>query len=162
MALVDVYLDVEFLDAAERRATVSYLMNQQVDTADWDMSAVAADAAALITALDVLTWDAINHAELRAVVHTASAVPNVSSNNQIHARSYATNAGGVTGSFDVPGWDDFLYDEDEFNLLSAAYNVLANNVLPYIRDPQDGSDFAASTVKRSVSRTHKSRGKKVV
>lgn len=155
-----VYCDVEFLDAAERTAIVSYPMATLMADDGANFAAVQSEIDDLITALNVLSWDAINHAEMRIVAHTATDTANVSANNQVHARSYASDATGETGSFDVPGWDDFTYDEDEFNLLSAAYNALANNVLPLIRN--SNLELFTGSVKRSVSRTHKSRGKKVV
>lgn len=160
MATFQVYADVSFLDAAERTAVVSYPLATQLQDDGTNLPAVLTQAANLKTALDVLSWDAINHVELRIVAITATDTANISSNNQVHARSYASNAAGVTGSFDVPGWDDFIYDEDEFNLLSAAYNLAANAVLPLILN-SNLEPFVGS-VKRSVSRTHKSRGKKVV
>lgn len=160
MATFRVFADVSFLDAAERTAVVSYELATALQDDGSNLDDVITNLTDLIDALNVLSWDAINHAELRISAYNAADTANVSSNNQVHARSYASDTSGETGSFDVPGWDDFTYDEDEFNLLSAAYNVLANDVLPLIKT-KDGISFSGS-VKRSVSRTHKSRGKKVV
>lgn len=161
MALHDVYADVYFTDAAERTAMVSYLLDVQYDDTTPNMPAVETAFDALITALNLLSWAAINRGDMRIQMHTATDTANVSSNNQIHARSYGVDTGGNRMSFDVVAWDDFTYDQDEFNLLSTAYNTAALGVQANIRNPETGLAMTAD-IARSVSRTHKSRGKKVV
>lgn len=161
MALHDVYADVYFTDAAERTALVSYLLDVQYDDTTPNMPAVETAFDALITALNLLSWAAINRADARIQLHTATDTANVSSNNQIHARSYGVDTGGNPTSFDLPAWDDFTYDQDEFNLLSTAYNTAALGVAANIKNPETGLNWTAD-IARSVSRTHKSRGKKVV
>lgn len=155
------YLDVFFLDAAERTAVVSYQLATDLLDDGSNLAAVMTNANALETVLNVLTWDKIVLTQIRFDQGGGGASPNVSANNQIHARSYIGTIDGIEGSFDVPAWDDFTYDQDEFNLLSSAYDLAADAVTTLIKNQATNSAFAGS-VKRSVSRTHKSRGKKVV
>lgn len=157
----DVYADVFFTDAAEREASVTYPLRLQLADDGANFAAVETQFSALITALNVLSWDAINRADMRIQAHTATDTANVSSNNQIHARSYGVDTGGNSVSFDLPAWDDFTFDQDEFNLLSTAYNTAALAVAATLKNPETGLNWTAD-IARSVSRTHKSRGKKVV
>jgi len=161
MALHDVYADVYFTDAAERTALVSYLMLTQYDDITPNMGDIDDEIDDLITALNLLSWSAINKVDARVELHTSNLTPNVSSNNQIHARSYGEDSGGEPMSFDLVAWDDLVYDQDSFNLLSTAYNTAALTVAALIRNPATG-DPMTNNIQRSVSRTHKSRGKKVV
>lgn len=161
MALHDVYVDVYFTDAAERTSMVSYLLDEQYDDVTPNMGDVQTALDNLVTGLNLLSWAAINRADARIQLHTATDTANVSSNNQIHARSYGEDSGGNPMSFDVVAWDDFTYDQDSFNLLSTAYNTAALAVAGAIRNVQTGLAMTLD-IARSVSRTHKSRGKKVV
>lgn len=161
MANLDVWVDIYTVDAAERTAKTSYLLEQTLVDDGSNMDDVIAAADALETAVDVLTWDHIDHYEIRVANGGGGASANAGSNNQIHARSYTTDSGGNACSFDIVAWDDDTYDQDSFNLLSTAYNVLAAAVANLLRNPDTGLAMANS-VSRSVSKTHKSRGKKVV
>lgn len=155
MALHDVYLRVQFLDAAERTAEIRYLLLEQYDDVALNMEDVTDNAAALITGLNALTWDGIPRYFIEVETVTGALGPNVAANNQIRAFSRMTTA--VTdeqASLEVPAWDDTLYDQDSNNLLSPAYNaaVLAG-VVPWTRDPVTKEQW---TVNWSQSRTRKS------
>ena len=160
MALLDTYLDVYFLDAAEREAKVSYLLDEQTNTDGSNMDDVFTNVQAILTALAVLTWDHIQKWDIRVQEIGTGLGANVAANNQVHARSYGLDADDNEFSFDVVAWDDAVYDQDSFNLLSAAYNTAAEDVITLIRNPESGQ--LGASVTRSVSKTHKSRGKKVV
>lgn len=165
MTIYDVEVTCHFKDAAERTAAVTYLMRQTYDstanTGAGNMNTVITAANDLRTALQVLTWDEIVKTEICLIEGTDASAANIAANNQVHARTYVRDSGGFLASFDVPGWDDFTFDEDEFNLLSPAYNTAAEDVAALIKNPVT-TDFMSGGVLRSVSRTHKSRGKKVV
>jgi len=161
MANLDVYVDIYSTDSAERTAVTSYLLEQTLVDDGSNMDDVIAAADALEAAIDVLTWDHIDHYDIRVAGGGGGASANVAANNQVHARSYTVDSGGNACSFDIVAWDDATYDQNSFNLLSPAYNVLAAAVANLIRNPETGLAMA-NAVEYSVSRTHKSRGKKVV
>jgi len=161
LATFEVFADVYFTDAAERTALISYQLDVLYDDVTPNMPAVQTALDDLVTGLNILSWDAINRADVRIQLHTATDTANVSANNQIHARSYGVDSGGNPMSFDVAAWDDFTFDQDEFNLLSTAYNTAALAVAAQVRNPETGLAMTAD-IARSVSRTHISRGKKVV
>lgn len=156
-----VWVDVYFTDSAERTSVVSYLLD--IDLADdgSNLPAVLTAMNALIVGLNALSWSSINKAEMRIEAYTSADVANVAANNQVHARSYGHDTAGNAMSFDLPAWDDAVYDQDSFNLLSTAYNTAALVVANLIRNPENANPMT-NAVERSVSRTHKSRGKKVV
>lgn len=163
MTLYDAVVEVDFLDSAERTATVSYLLQQQYDTTAntgaGNMDDVLTAASDLVTALDVLTWDHISQHRVSLVVPDSGASANVAANNQVVAFSRVVDAGGANGRFEVPAWDDAVYDQDSNNLLSPAYNVAASLATNLLKNPDTGSDFG--NVSWSQSRAHKSRGKKL-
>jgi len=158
-----VNVTVYFKDAAERTSAVTYRIRQEYDaaanTGAGNMNTVLTAVADLQTALQTLTWDEEVRCDVALVLGTDGASANIAANNQVHALTYVRRADNEIDTFDVPGWDDFTFDEDEFNLLSAAYNTAAQDVADLIKDEVTGSAF--TTVLRSVSRTHKSRGKKI-
>lgn len=159
MALFDVDVIVGFLDSAERTAEVTYRLRQQFDdTANagaGNMVTVMDTADDLITNLDVLTWDHIDYYYVRVIRQGAGAAANAAANNQVRAFTRVTLANGEQSSFEVPAWDDLLYDQDSNNLLSAAYNTAAQAVADLLKDPEENSNM--STVNWSQSRTRKSR-----
>ena len=155
---MDVYLLVQFLDAAERIASLIYRLVVQYDDAAnaglGNFEDVRTDAGLLITALNALTWDSIPEYQIR-VVEAGSGTPNISSNNQVRAFTRVTLDDGSDGYFVVPAWDDFVFDEDNNNLLSPAYDTLASAVAALIADPETGEPMTG--VQWTQSRTHKSR-----
>lgn len=159
MALFDVNVVVQYLDSAERTAEVSYTLREQYDdTANagvGNFADIITDAVLLIAALNTLSWDAIVAYTIDVIFNQVGQTPNVSANNQVRAFSRVTDAAGGSTSFEVPAWDDFVYDQDDNNLLSAAYNTVAGAVAALIKDPDTGEDM--SSVDWSQSRTRKSR-----
>lgn len=159
MATFPVQVEVDFLDSAERTATVVYQLRTRFDDAanagagNW--AAVLTDADALFTALENLTWDQIPAYRVKMAVTTGSLSANVAANNQIRAFTRVTLANGEQSSFEVPAWDDLTYDQDSNNLLSTAYNVAAQIVANLIEDIDTTSNM--DTVNWSQSRTRKSR-----
>lgn len=150
---------VDYLDAAERTTTLSYRLRTRYDDAanagDGNWPAVAQDADDLVAALEDLTMDQIPTYRLLQNITTGSLSANVAANNQVRAFTRVLKANGEKGSFEVAAWDDATFDEDNQNLLSPAYDLLAGVVAALIEDPEDGSDF--SSVSYTQSRTHKSR-----
>jgi len=161
MATFKVFADIHTTDAAERTAVTSMQLDVDMEDDGSNFDAVTTALSNLVTGLNILSWGAINKAELRIEAYTAADTPNVASNNQIHARSYGVDSGGNPMSFDVVAWDDAVFDQNSFNLLSTAYNTAALAVAAQIRNPETDLPMTAA-IEYSVSRTHKSRGKKVV
>ena len=91
-----------------------------------------------------------------SVVVPNAGVPNVASNNQVRAftRTTLDNDAGE-GYFIVPAWDDIVFDEDDNNMLSPAYNTAASAVSALIRDMESGEDFVSTDW--TQSRAYKSR-----
>jgi len=163
MATFDVIVKVGFLDAAERTSEVSYLLDTQFDDAAnagaGNMGDILTDVASLDIALNVLTMDHVDYEKVEIQVPGGGAAANVAANNQVTAFTRILTAGGNQGYFEVPAWDDVVYDQDSNNLLSAAYNAAASTVIGLIRDLPTGE--AISQVQWSQSRTRKSRGKQL-
>lgn len=156
MALRDVYLETDNLDAAERTRTMSYLLRTQYDTTDTDTwGDVTTEAANAVTALNVLTDDAIPEYRLNMVV-PGSGTANVASNNQVTAFSRIRDTDGVKSSIEVPSWDDPVFDENNQNILSDAYDTAVAALALFLRAPETGVNFALSP-DYSQSRTRKSR-----
>jgi hypothetical protein len=158
MAFHDVFVEVEFTDAAERTAKRVYLLNDQYDDVGLNMEDITDQAADLVTALSVLTWDQIARYTIQVEnLMTGALSPNISSNNQVTAfvRTLITS-GAETGDsayFEVPAWDDFTYDEDSNNLLSPAFELAAAAVALFTRDPDTRETWS---VQWAQSRTRKS------
>lgn len=159
MATFPVQVEVDFLDSAERTATVTYQLRERYDDAanagqgNWED--VRGFAGNLVTALENLTWDQIPSFRIKMAETTGSLSANVAANNQIRAFTRVTLANGEQSYFEVPAWDDLTFDQDNNNLLSAAYNTAAQAVADLIEDPDSTSDM--TTVNWSQSRTRKSR-----
>lgn len=162
MTLYPVDVEVDFLDAAERIATKTYRLQDNYDsTANagaGNMNAIISDVNDLVTALNVLTWDAIVEARPKLVIATGGTA-NIAANNQVEAFIRCKNGDDNPASFSVPAWDDDVFDQDSNNLLSAAFNTAAQDVAALIVDA--AGDAAMGTVLWSQSRAHKSRGKKL-
>lgn len=159
MAEFDVYAFVKFLDAAERIVRLGYLLRETYDTAanagDGNMPDVLDAAADVVTALNVLTDDATPEYGVELVV-PGSGTPAIYSNNQVRAFTRIYDADGEKGSIEVPSWDDFVFDEDNQNLIDPAYNTAAAVLALLLRNPATGANFAL-VPQYSQSRTHKSR-----
>lgn len=158
MATFRVQVTAYFLDAAERTASVGFVLQQEYDDAAnagaGNMEVVMTAAEDLITALNVLTMASIPRYEV-AVLRTGAGSPNVAANNQVRAFTRVELASTELSGFSVPSWDDVLFDQDSENLLSAAYNTAAGAIMDLVYDLDKASPF--DTVLWSQSRTHKSR-----
>lgn len=158
------YVDVEvdYIDAAERVATKTYRLQNLYDTTAntgaGNMGAILSDVSALLTALNVLTWDGIIEARPMLRVPGGGSA-NIAANNQVEAFVRTRTSGANAGSFSVPAWDDDTFDQDNNNLLSAAFNTAAQAVADMLLDPATNDDLG--DVQWSQSRAHKSRGKKL-
>lgn len=157
MALHDVVVSVDYLDAAERTATRDYLLRDQYDDADTEsFDAIQQEAAALITDLEALSWsDITNYRVVVQFVNTDTSA-NIAANNQVVAFTRVRTSSGAKAYFEVPAWDDAVYDQNSQNLLSAAYNAAAQDVADRLRDPETGEDMSGA-LDYSQSRTRKSR-----
>lgn len=155
MAIHDVTVKVGFLDSAERIAERSFLLRQTYDDVANDYDDVVTAAGLLITALDALTWDHIEYYDIQVRTAGTGAVANVAANNQVTAFTRVMDVDGNAGSFEVPAWDDFTYDQDHNNLLSAAYNTAAAAVALLTRNPVSLVNWVVG-VAFSQSRTRKS------
>lgn len=155
MATFDVYLEVDYLDAAERTSTKTYLLRETYDdvAANFDDVQSAADLA--ITALNVLTMAAIPSYRLVVAV-AGGGTANVASNNQVVAFSRALDTDGAKSSLEVPSWDDVVFDENNQNILSDAYDTAVAAAMLLLRAPETGVDFVVGP-EYSQSRTRKSR-----
>lgn len=157
MALFDVFMDVEYTDAAERTATRSYLLREQYDEADGlTMEDVFTQAANALVALNVLTMDQIANYSLRMVIPTGAAAAAINSNNQVEAFSRIQDTGGEKSAIQIPAWDDTVFDENNQNVLSDAYDTAVAALALFLRAPETGVNFALSP-DYSQSRTRKSR-----
>jgi len=163
MTTYKVRVHVRYLDAAERVSERVYVLRQRFDsTANagaGNMDDVLSAKDDLITALSALTWDDIPECEVCLVSAETVSPANVAANNQVEAFTRVVNALGEPEYFAVPAWDDFTYDQDSNNLLSAAYNTAAQDVADLIEGDESGSTF--DTVMFTQSRARKSRGKKI-
>lgn len=142
MAPVPTFLYATYLDNANRRSTIAYRMATEAEDDGSNIAAVLADAAALETALNVLTEGQIEVTELRIQVGGGGAAPNIHANNQNVAFTRVFTGAGKS-SFEVPSWDDTVYSQDSNNLLSAAYNTAAQDVADLLLDPETGDAMAA-------------------
>lgn len=159
MTTFDVYVEADYLDAAERTSKRRYLLRTQFDdtanAGEGNMTDVMTDAADLITALNVLSMAAIPAYRVQ-VEAAGSGTPNVASNNQVVAFTRIKDTDEVKSSFEVPAWDDVVFDENSENVLSAAYDTAAAAAALLLRAPETGTNYAL-TPDYSQSRTHKSR-----
>lgn len=153
MATFPVEVTVGFVDSAERTAERVYLLAQEYDDVAEDFDLVMTAALALETALNVLTWDHIDYIKVAVIAGGAGASANVAANNQITAFTRTTDTAGNKNYFEVPAWDDAVFDQDSNNLLSAAYNTAAAAVAALTRNPETMNDWS---VDWSQSRTRKS------
>lgn len=158
MAPVPTFVKVGYLDSAERIAEVTYRLAESMEDDGSNITDVLDAVADLETALNVLTWDHIEYVDLVARAGGGGAAPNVAANNQVFAFTRTTLSGGDYGFFEVPAWDDLVFDQDSNNLLSAAYNTAAAAVAALILDPETGETM---TVNWSQSRARKSRKKQI-
>lgn len=155
MALFDVYVEVDYLDAAERTSTREYLLRLQYDDTIPNWGAVQGQAEDLIIGLNVLTMAEISeYRVIMAVPGSGSA--NVAANNQVVAFSRALDVNGDKSSLEVPSWDDTVFDENNQNVLSDAYDTAVAAVMLQLRAPETGENFALGP-EYSQSRTRKSR-----
>lgn len=157
MADHDVYVEVGFLDAAERTATVRYLLERQYDDVANNIAAVISDVADLETALAGLSMAEVVSVSMQIDLTTGDSPANVAANNQIRAFSRCLDADGEKCSFEVPSWDDVVFDQDSNNLLSTAYNTAADAVRNLLKNPETNASMAS--LSWTQSRTHKSRNR---
>jgi len=159
MALLDAWVDMQYYDSAERTRTLSYLLRIQYDTTanagDGNMVDVLADAADFSTAVNILTWDSTPEYHVRLTV-AGGGSPAIQANNQITAFTRIYDVNNVAGSFEVPAWDDTVYDEDNGNIIDPTYNTAAAVALLLLRNPDTGDNWAL-VPQFSQSRTRKSR-----
>lgn len=148
----------KFLDAAEKISTIVLRLQQQYDetanAGDGNWADVFTDAVVLLTALNVLSMDGIIGYAISQVVDVV-ATPNIASNNQVVAFTRTIDGDGEETGFVVPAWDDIVFDQDDNNLLSAAYNTAAGAVAALTTNPDNGADMG--TVSWTQSRTRKGR-----
>lgn len=157
MAMHNVFVVVDYVDAAERTATVTYLWGQEWDdTEPAGLASIVNDIdGTFMTILNTLTWSQIPRYRVCLEMVTGAAGANIASNNQVRAFTRVLLTDGSKGSFEIPAWDDALYDQDSNNLLSTAYNVAAGALPGLLRDPETGLNM--SSISFSQSRTRKSR-----
>lgn len=155
MATFPVDIQVDFVDAAERTATLTYRLALAYDNIADNFLDVINAADDVMTAINVLTWDKADDYALMVRFGTAGSPANISSNNQVRAFTRVLDDAGEKSSIEIPAWDDFVFDEDSNNLLSAAYNTAALALALLLQNPDNGEDFAS--VSFTQSRTHKSR-----
>jgi len=153
MAPVPTYLYYTVLDSANRRSTLGVRMAEAAEDDGANIADVIADATAIETALNVLTEGKVETVELRIAIGGGGAAPNVHANNQNVAFTRVFTADGGKSSFEIPAWDDTVYAQDENNLLSAAYNTAAEDLLPLLVDFETGS--AMTEVKFTQARTRR-------
>lgn len=155
MADVPVFVDVSYLDAAEKTAVVSYRLERAYNTTTPNWAAVYADAGDLITALSALTWAQISGWEVRVSGDSTTASANIAANNQVRAFTRCLDSDGEKCSFEVVAWDDDTFDQNDQNLLSGAYDLLAADVAALLANHETGASM--TSVKWTQSRTRKSR-----
>lgn len=159
MALHDVYMLVDFVDAAERTATVSYLLRSKYDDATpASISAVEDDANGWLGVLETLSMASIGTFRLCIEFTPGGGGANVAANNQVRAFARVLDENGAKGAIEIPSWDDVVFDQNAQNMLSTAFNVALDLGLGYLRNPATGADFSSSA-EYAQSRTHKSRTK---
>jgi len=158
MAVHNIIVDVDFRDSAERVSTQSYVLSDQFDDAanagagNWDEVASWTDQ--LIDNLNILSMSAIDRYRVSIDYSVAGQSPNVAANNQVRAFHRMTTADtSQKASFEVPAWDDIVFDQDSNNLLSPAYVVAAGLVAALTRDPVTDELWA---INWAQSRTRKS------
>lgn len=159
MAIVPTMVTVAFLDSAERISKITYRLSDSVavDDAALPTTIVTAIGAMsdLTEALKDLSWSEVLYAELSISQPVADGGANVAANNQVTAFVRTRTDSGEKSSFEVPAWDDLVYDQNSQNVLSAAWVTAANNILPLIADMETGEDIAS--IDYAQSRTRKSR-----
>lgn len=160
MAEQPTFVKVFFRDAPGTVREKVYRLATQIDPAvAGTLASVSAAAAALETALDVMTWDHIDKIQVYWDAGGGGAAPAIQANNQITGFTRTRNvANNANSSFEVPAFDDTVYARDENNMLSAAYNIAAQVVADLTCDPETGDLWNVSW---SQSRTKKLRGKRV-
>lgn len=158
MATFNVLVDVGYRDAANRINERTYMLAELLMD-DWsNFDDVETARASLVTALDVLTMDHIEYADLRIHHPETGAAANVAANNQVYAFVRTTDEFGTKGGFYVNAWDDPVYSQDENGLLSAAFNTAAAAVALLTRNPDTEGTW---TVDWSQSRGRKMRKKQI-
>lgn len=152
MAPLPTYVKVGYLDAAERTSEVTYRLQTEAEDDGSNMADVFDAVADLETALNVLTWSHIAYCDIVVRTGGSGAAANISANNQVVAFTRTLDTAGAKSAFEVPAWDDFLYDQDSNNLLSAAYNTAAAAVVALIQDPETGIDMDSVSFTQSRTR----------
>lgn len=155
MATFDVALEVDFYDAAEKTATRRYILREEYDdgTDNWaDVITAGQDA---VTAINVLTMASTPEWRLAMIV-PGSGTPNVAANNQVVAFTRIRDINFDKSSFEIPSWDDVVFDENNQNVLSDAYDTAAAALALFLKAPETGENFVLSP-DYSQSRTRKSR-----
>lgn len=157
MALHNVIVEVDYLDAAERTATREYMLQEQYNDADPGASMVLIQAAAadVVAALEVLSWSDITNYRIVVDLVNTDASANIAANNQVVAFVRTRTTSGLKSSFEVVAWDDAVYDQNSQNMLSPAWITAAEDLLPLLKDAESGEDM--TSIDYAQSRTRKSR-----
>ena len=134
----------KFIDAAPFPNKRQYRLAVQLADDGSNMAAVLTAAQAVITQLDVLTWDHIEENELRITIPQAGAAANIAANNNVEAfsRCHIPTLGDKKTHFSVPAWDDLLYDQAPNHLLDATYDAAAATLAGLIVDLVTGEVLA--------------------
>lgn len=162
MALLNVDVEVSFEDAGPTIVTRTYPLGEQFDTTaeGASIASISAIVTSLIAALNVLTWDKITgHAIIIRYVDTGAA-PAVTANNSVHAFTRCLDGNGEPCGFDVPAWDDLVFDKTSQQMLSDAYNVAAGAVADLLANNGIGGYHSGPlTVEWSQNRGSKTRNR---
>lgn len=139
MATLAAYVHVGFKDAGFNIQERVFRLAQTAEDDGSDMADVLDAAAALETALDVLTMDHIEYVDVRLHRAGAGAAANIAANNTTRAfvRTVITST-GKPASFEVPAWDDVTYGQNNAGKISSAFEVLCGAVALLTVDPATG------------------------
>jgi hypothetical protein len=138
----NVVVKVHYHDAGDFPNVKEYMLRQTLADDGSDMDDVLTAVAALVTALDVCTWDHIGDVEACIILPQSGAAANVAANNSIEAFHRVTDSvTGDKGHFIIPAWDDFTFDKEPNGALSASYNTAAEAVNALIRNPETGNNW---------------------
>lgn len=159
MAVVPTMVTVATIDAAERTAEITYRLN---DASSFDDADAAGSIATVLSAVNTLTstiktasWGEVLYAEIKISVPVTDTPANVGSNNQVRAFTRTRTTSGEKSSFEIASWDDFTFDQNSQNVLSAAYDTAVADLVDILADMETGEDM--ESVDYSQSRTRKSR-----
>ena len=149
----DVSVKVDFRDAKGFVVTKNYMLRQTLATDGSDMGDVQTAAAALITELDLATWDHIDGYNIEVRVPQSGAAANVGSNNSVEAFSRVIDDTTLKPThFVVPAWEQVLYTANPNTSMGIGYDAVATAIAALIRNPKTGNTW---TLKDSQNRSVK-------